>query len=182
MIVRAWRADSISVERKRSARNVVAGAHLFQRGGIGGQNRAELGVAVLARSRVHAWHSEVVNHPTFVPTTLVVDDEHSRDVGKDVDEGAWIVWINWEPRFRFQHNPNCADGRKAAIAAGDGQLNVVIYPRKYCREDVWFKTGSIEEIVLKELARRIGFCKHLQWHDAVWPIRQLSEPILQRHG
>src|SRR6266404_4812363 len=58
---------------------------------------------------------------------------------------------------------------------------MIIYPRKNCREDVGLKTGSIELVVLKELARRIRFAEYLQWHYTMRPIRQLSQPILQRH-
>jgi len=98
-----------------------------------------LRMAIFARSRIHSGHGEVVNHPTLIPAALVVDDKHSGDVSKHVDEGARVVRIGWETGLGFQHSSNCADGRKSAVTASDGQLRVIIYPWKYCREDVRFK-------------------------------------------
>src|ERR1700720_4517602 len=58
MITRAGRTDRISVEGKDRTRNIVTSAHLFQRGSIGRENRAELRMAIFARCRVHTRHSK----------------------------------------------------------------------------------------------------------------------------
>ena len=40
--------------------------------------------------------------------------------------------------------------------------------------------GGIKQVVLKQLASTIGFRVNLQWQDAMRPVRQPCQPILQR--
>jgi hypothetical protein len=59
---------------------------------------------------------------------------------------------------------------------------VVIDSWEDCREDIWLEAGGIKQVVLKQLASTIGFRVNLQWQDAMRPVRQLCQPILQRNG
>jgi hypothetical protein len=126
MVGRTREVNRISIHRKNVARDIVPLPHRLQYRGIPGQNRSKLRVTIGARHCIHGWYSEVVDHPTLVPATFVVDYKHWVDVGKDVDEGAGVVRISRKPGFGFQHNANGADRRHTAIRTGDGQLHVVV--------------------------------------------------------
>jgi hypothetical protein len=56
---------------------------------------------------------------------------------------------------------------------------VVINTGQDSREDVWLKTGCVEQIILKQLTWLVGFVEHLQWQICMRPVGQLGQPILQ---
>jgi hypothetical protein len=105
--------DRASVYSKDVTGNVIATPHFLQLGGIRRQNRTKLCMAICAWRRINTRNGEVVDHPTLVPATFVVNDKHWVDVGKHVDEGTRIVGIGRKAGFGFQHNPNCADSYSA---------------------------------------------------------------------
>ena len=65
---------SPAVDREDVSWDVVAGAHSLDDVSVAFGDRSELGVAVLARSG-DIGDGDVVDHPPFIPATLVVDDE-----------------------------------------------------------------------------------------------------------
>jgi len=65
---------SPAVDREDVSWDVVAGAHSLEDVSVAFGDRSELGVAVLARSG-DIGDGDVVDHPPFIPATLVVDDE-----------------------------------------------------------------------------------------------------------
>ena len=70
----AREARSLAVDREDVSCDVVAGAHSLQYLGVALGNRSELRVAVGARLG-DGGDRDVVDHPPFIPTALVVDDE-----------------------------------------------------------------------------------------------------------
>ena len=102
-----------------------------------------------------------MDHPAFVPAALIVDNEQSGNVGEDIDERSWIVGVGGKAGLRLEHDTNCADCGQAAIGAGDRQLCGVIDTGDKCRENIRFKPRCVEQIILEQLARAIGFSVNL---------------------
>ena len=160
------------------ARHIVAGAYTLEDVGVGFGDRSELGISVLARGGDFR-DRDVVDHPTFIPTALVVNDKQWRNVSEDIVEGSWILGIGRKPRLGLQHDPHGADRRQSAISSGDGQLHVVIHPGKYSGKDVRFETSRVQQVILEQLTGRIGFGEHLHRRIGVRPVGQLNQPSLQ---
>jgi hypothetical protein len=47
------------------------------------------------------------------------------------------------------------------------------------RENGSLKAGDIKQVVLEQLASIVEFRVNLRWQDAMRPVRQLYQPILQ---
>jgi len=121
-----------------------------------------------------------VDHPPLVPAALVVDDEHRIDVGEDIDEGVRIVGIGGQARLGLEDETDHADRRLSTIAPGYRQLYVIVDSRDKRREHVRFEPGRIQEIVLEQLARRIGLVEHLQGQHAMGSSGKLNEAVFER--
>ena len=138
-------------------------------------------MAIRARRR-HVRHAQVMNHPAFVPAALVVDDEQAGDIGKNIDERANIVRIGRQTRFRLHHDANGTDRRQTAIRAGRREHRLIVYAGERLGENVRLETICTEQVVLKELARLIGFGKGLSRQRAVRPAGQPPQCSLQLAG
>src|SRR5215510_11479740 len=160
MIEHIWHVGRLSVHGKGVAGNVVAASHGFKEGSVRRSDRAELRMAIVA------WgcdidYIKVMDHPAFVPAALIVDNEQSGNIGEDVDKRSRVSGIGRKTGLGLQYDTNGADGGQAAIGASDRQLCGVIDTRDDGREDVGFKTGCIEQVVLEQLASAIGFSINL---------------------
>ena len=114
---------TLAVDREDVSCYVVAGTHSLQYLGVALGNRSELRVAVPAR-RGDIGDGDVMDHPPFIPATLVVNDEQWRDVGEDIVEGAGVVWIGGKSGLGLQHHTHGAERGQSAISPGGGQLHV----------------------------------------------------------
>jgi hypothetical protein len=90
VIRRAGEVRGTTVDGKDVTRHIIPGTHPREELGIALGYRSELRVPVFAR-RGDVGNSDVVDHPPFVPATLVVDDEQRRDVGEHIVERARVV-------------------------------------------------------------------------------------------
>src|SRR4051794_14425024 len=72
VILGAGKADVLPVKSKVPPRDVVMLAELVDRSCIRGRQFSKLGMTVVARCRYGRDH-EIVNHPAFVPSGLVID-------------------------------------------------------------------------------------------------------------
>ena len=143
----------IAVRGEDVARDVVVTAHCGQQVGIGPQNGAELRMAAGTR-RVVDWRDcQVMNHPSFIPAALIVNDEQARDVGEYVDERPDVVGIRWQAWLRFKDYTDRANRGQAAIGARGGKHGSVVDARDDARKGVRLKSSRIQQVVLEELAR-----------------------------
>ena len=65
---------AVTVDREDVSRYIVACAHFFEDRGVALGDFTELRMSVGAR-RSDLGNGDVVDHPPFIPATLVVDDE-----------------------------------------------------------------------------------------------------------
>ena len=110
MIEYIWQVDSLSVHGKGVARNVVAASHGFKGCSVSVGDRTELRMAVGRTWRRNIRHVKVVNHPAFVPATLIIDYEQSGNIGEDIDKRPRVVGIGRKTGLGLQHDTNGADG------------------------------------------------------------------------
>src|SRR5260370_32076583 len=82
--------------------------------------------------------------------------------------------------FWFNHQPNPANGRQTTVSTSSRQHGCIIDSRNPRRENIWFEAVRVQQIVLEELTRLIGFCVSLHGQDTVWPSRKSYELVLQR--
>src|SRR5215472_11181103 len=76
VILSAWQMNRVAVDGEDISRNIVAGAHALERGGVGSSDSSKLSATTATAPRWSNWrHDEVVNHPAFVPARFIVDDE-----------------------------------------------------------------------------------------------------------
>src|SRR5690242_16058150 len=75
MVRSTGEVHGLTVSGKNDAGNVMARTHMLKHGGIRRQDSAELRVPIAARGRVHIRNLQIMDHPAFIPATLVVDDE-----------------------------------------------------------------------------------------------------------
>src|SRR5262245_54633184 len=113
-------AHRVAVHGKDLAGHVMVSAHRLEGSRISRCNGAELGAATRER-RSHRCNAQVMDHPAFVPTALVVDYKKATDIGEDIDEGAYVIWVRRKPRLGFQHHPYGTDCGQAAVSTGRGQ-------------------------------------------------------------
>ena len=84
----AGEVRGLAVHGEDVARHIVAGAHTVEDVGVGFGDRSELRVPVLGRSGDFR-DRDIVDHPTFIPTALIVNDKQRRNVSEDIVEGSW---------------------------------------------------------------------------------------------
>ena len=138
---------SLAVDREDVSGHIVAGAHPLQDVGVALRERSELRVTALARSG-DIEDGDVMEHPPFIPATLVVNDEQWRDVGEDIVEGAGVVWIGGKSGLGLQHHTHGAERGQSAISPGGGQLHVaVIHPGDYGGKDVALETARLQQVI-----------------------------------
>jgi hypothetical protein len=90
-------ASNLSVSRRPGSLdhpplNVVVIPHRCKSSRIGGGEGSELWAAT-GKWSGDGRDSQIVNHPPFVPPTLIIDHEKPRDVGEDGDERPHIIGI-----------------------------------------------------------------------------------------
>src|SRR5437867_9444476 len=153
MIRRAGEVRWISIGSKDAAGNtVVAASHGPQSGGVGWKDGAELSMAIPPGGAIDRGDRQVMDHPPFVPATLVVDDEQAGDVGEYVDERPNVVRIGWQAGLGFKNYPHRAHGRQAAVRASRGEHCRVVHTGYQARKGIRLKAGCIQQVILKELA------------------------------
>ena len=172
--------NGLAVHGEDMARHIIAGSHCREDLGIRRENRAELGVAVLARIGIDRCDHKVVDHPTLVPAALVVDDEQSGNIGEDVDERSGIPGIGGQAGLGLERDPHGADRRQPAVAARGGQLRLIVDAGDPGGEDVRLKAGGVQQVVLEQLARLVGFGERLHREKRVRAVRHSDEPLFQR--
>src|SRR5205085_5533060 len=82
-------------------------------------------------------------------------------------------------RLGFQNDANSADVGQPAVSSGSGQHGGVVQTRDSAGEDVGFKSGSVEQVVLKEFTRLVGFSKGLNRQEGVRSPGHAQQAILQ---
>ena len=169
MIRRAGEVRGTTVDGKDVTRHIIPGTHPREELGIALGYRSELRVPVFAR-RGDVGNSDVVDHPPFVPATLVVMTNNG--------EMSVNTSLNARGSFGLQHDAHGTHRRQSAICAGDTQLHVVVHSRKNGRKHVRFETGCVQQVVLEQLAGVVRFVEHLQWQIRMRSVGQLSQPIL----
>ena len=85
-----------------------------------------------------------MDHPPFIPATLVINHEQAGEIGKDVNEGPNVVGIRRQPRLGFHDKTDRADGRQSAIRAGCGQHGAVVGAHNLAGKDVRLETARTE--------------------------------------
>src|SRR5215813_14640483 len=95
----------VPVGGKEIARYIVVRTESTNRCSVFGRDCPVLCTTLAARWR-DPRHFQVVNHPAFVPARLVVDNEQSRDVRKQVNGSAHIVGISWQARLWLKCDSN----------------------------------------------------------------------------
>ena len=86
MVGRTRKVDRFSVHGKYVTRNIIAISHCLQSGGIRGQNRAKLGMAILTWHRIDWRNGEVVD-----PDDLLVVRPASPLVNSVKNEGPELL-------------------------------------------------------------------------------------------
>src|SRR5262249_51670280 len=86
-----------------------------------------------------------------------VNDKQTRDVGENIDKRPRVVWIGGKTGFWFKDDAHSTDGWQAAVSTCDRQLHLVVDSREECREHIRLKTAGVEQVVLEELTRPVGF-------------------------
>src|SRR5215813_10069854 len=178
----AGEVRGLAVEGEDIPWHVVAGPHSLEDIRVLLGDHSELRVAVGA-SRGDGGDRDVVDHPPFIPTALVVDDEHWGNVGENIDERARIRRIGRKTGLGLQDDADGAERWQPAVSPGDGQLYVsVIHPRDYGSKHVGFETGGVQQVILKQLTGPVGLGERLHRQVGMRSVGQLSQPVLQRIG
>ena len=159
-IGRAGKVRGSAVDGEDMSRHVVAGSHSLENLRVAGGDRSECRTTAGAR-RGDQWDGDVVDHPPFIPATLVVDDEQRGDVGEHVVEGTWIIGIGRKPGLGLQDHTHGANRREPAVPSGDRQLNMIVHAGDDGREDIGFEAGRVQQVILEQLARPVRFGKRL---------------------
>ena len=178
----------VAIRRKDVAGKIVALSHRFEFVRILLKDCAKPRMAVVAGRVIDGSDGQIMDHPTFIPSTLVVDHEQAVDICKDVDKSLDIVWISRQSRLGLEHYAHRADRGQIAIRAGRGEHRLIVYAREQLGEWIRLKIVRIQQVVLKELAglgferRLVGMCLGvgLSGQLAVRSARQFNQPVLQR--
>src|SRR4029453_5095056 len=147
VIARGRKADFVAIDCEKLARRVVMASDVVNRDGVGRGHLSELRVPVGPwGSRIG--NDEVVDHPSFVPARLVVDDKQPRDAREDVDEGSRIFWIPRETGLRLEHETDRGDRRQPAIrAVGSRRDRADVDVRNSRGEDIRLELSRVEQEV-----------------------------------
>src|SRR5207245_10149381 len=143
-------AHGVAVGGEDLTGHVVVAPHRSEGGRVGGRDRCELRVTVCAWLRHRRYH-QIVDHPSFVPAALVVDDEESRDVGENVDEGSDVIGIGRQAGLGLEDDSDSADGGEITVGTSNGQHRLVVHARYSRGEDVPLEALCIKDVVLEEL-------------------------------
>ncbi len=108
MVGGAREAHLLSVDREDIPANVVVIPHRCESSRVGGGDGSELWTAT-GKWSGDGRDSQIVNHPSFVPTALVIDHEEPRDIGENIDECPYIIGISRQTRLGLQNDTHCAD-------------------------------------------------------------------------
>src|ERR1700675_2843653 len=127
-------------------------------------------------------YHEIVNHPTFIPSALVVDDKQRRDVREDVQKCFRVTRVGGQPWLELENHADGSECWQAAVASRDGELCGIVDAGKDLRKDVGFEALRVEQIILNQLPRLVRFGKYLHRQKGVRTVRQLREPVLERVG